>query len=308
MVPGQHRGLYSAPVLAPGSEKASFTGCRSSGLSNSIKQGNYVNNDILFEVTDGVALITFNRPDALNTFTNGMMEGLGEAYRRCDEDDEVRVVVVTGSGKAFCAGAELSAQGDTFNTGGEMNFSSCPLGFQAWDVRKPVIAACSGHAVGVGLGIAAQCDLRIFAEETKYGFLQNGRGVVADFAIGYVLPRLIGFERAFEMIVRAERLTGKQAADWGLASRVLPANQVLPAALDIARDMAVNCAPLAMALHKRLMSQGLDQSLQQFIASETKALHHSIGGPDAVEGGMAYFERREPRWQSSVTKDWLDDF
>lgn len=266
-----------------------------------------MNNDILFEVSEGVALITFNRPDALNTFTSTMMDGLSDAYRRCDEDDDIRVVVVTGAGKAFCAGAELSAEGDTFNTGGEMDFSSCPLSFQAWDVRKPVIAACSGHAVGVGLGIAAQCDMRIFAEEAKYGFLQNRRGVVADFAIGYVLPRLIGFERAFEMIVRAERLTGKQAGEWGLAGRVLPAEQVLEAALEIARDMAANCAPLAMGLHKKLIWQGQDQSLQDFISSETKALHHSISGPDAVEGGMAYFERRAPQWQSSVTKDWLDE-
>ncbi len=267
-----------------------------------------MSDDILFEITDGIGLITFNRPDALNTFTNGMMEGLGDAYRRCDEDDDVRVVVVTGAGKAFCAGAELSAEGDTFKTKGVMDFSSCPLSFQAWDVRKPVIAACSGHAIGVGLGIAAQCDMRIFAEEAKYGFLQNRRGVVADFAIGYVLPRLIGFERAFEMIVRAERVSGKQAGEWGLAGRVLAADQVLDAALEIAHDMAVNCAPLTMGLHKKLIWQGQDQTLPQFIASETKALHHSISGPDAVEGGMAYFERRDPNWASSINNDWLDEF
>nr|WP_101759886.1 enoyl-CoA hydratase-related protein [Oceanicoccus sp. KOV_DT_Chl] len=107
-----------------------------------------MSDDIILEVSDGVALITFNRPEAMNTFSQSMMEGLGDAYRRCDEDDAIRVVVVTGSGKAFCAGAELQADGDTFNTGGDMAFSSCPLSFQAWDVRKPVIAACNGHAVG----------------------------------------------------------------------------------------------------------------------------------------------------------------
>lgn len=265
-----------------------------------------MSDDILLDISDGVAVITFNRPDAMNTFNTGMMDGLSDAYRRCDEDDAVRAVVVTGSGKAFCAGAELQATGDTFNTGGVMDFSSCPLSFQAWEVRKPVIAACNGHAVGVGLGVAAQCDLRIFAEEGKYGFLQNRRGAVADFAIGYVLPRLIGFERAFEMIVRAVRLTGVEAAEWGLASRVVPAEKVLETAIDLARDMAVNCSPLVMGMHKKLMWDGLDQNLQQFIDVETKALHHSLRGPDAAEGGMAYFERRAPNWQSSVTTDWPD--
>lgn len=262
--------------------------------------------DILFSVEDGVALIRFNRPDALNTFNNSMMQGLGEAYQRCDEDDAIRAVVVTGAGKAFCAGAELQADGDTFKAGGKFDFSSCPLSFQAWDVRKPVIAACNGHAVGVGLGIAAQCDMRVFAEDAKYGFLQNRRGVVADFAIGHVLPRLIGFERAFEMLVGAVRVSGREAGEWGLASRVVPADQVLDTALAIARDMAVNCSPLVMGLHKRLLWRSHEQSLAQFIDDETRTLHLSMQGPDAAEGGMAYFERRDPDWQSRVSRDWPD--
>ncbi|MEH6592057.1 MAG: enoyl-CoA hydratase-related protein [Halioglobus sp.] len=264
--------------------------------------------DMLLDITDGIAVITFNRPEAMNTFSQSMMEELGDAYRRCDEDDSIRAVVVTGSGKAFCAGAELQSDGDTFNTGGVADFSSCPLSFQAWDVRKPVIAACNGHAIGVGLGIAAQCDLRVFAVAGKYGFLQNRRGAVADFAIGYTLPKLIGFERAFEMLVGAGRITGEQAGEWGLASRVVPAEQVLETAMAIASDMAKNCSPLVMGLHKKLMWDGLDQTREQFIEQETKALHCSLAGPDATEGGMAYFERREPNWQSSISKDWPDIF
>lgn len=262
--------------------------------------------DIVLEVEDGVGLITFNRADALNTFTSGMMDGLGEAYRRCDGDDAVRVVVVTGAGKAFCAGADMSGGGDTFDSLEDMDFSSCPLSFQAWDVRKPVIAACNGHAVGVGLGIATQCDMRIVAEEGKYGFLQNRRGVVADFAVEYVLPRLVGFERAFELVVRAQRLSGTEACEWGLASRVLPADQVLPAAMEIARDMAVNCSPLVMGIHKKLLWRGQHMEREQFVELETKALHYTMGRADAIEGGMAYFERREPNWSSSVAQDWPD--
>ena len=261
--------------------------------------------ELLFEVSEGVALITFNRPEAKNTFTAGMMAGLGDAYRRCDEDDDIRAVVVTGAGDSFCAGADMNSGGDALAAAGRaLDFSSCPLSYQAWDVRKPVLAACSGHAVGVGLGIAIQADLRLFAEDAQYGFLQNRRGVVADFACEYVLPRLVGFERAFELVVRAPRLTGTEAGTWGLASRVLPAGQVLEAALEIARDMALNCSPLVMGLHKRLLWRGGDMDRDSFVELETRALHHSMTTADVVEGGMAYFERREPRWTTRVTEDW----
>jgi len=263
------------------------------------------NDDVLFDLRDGVGLISFNRPEAKNTFGPGMMEGLGDWYRHCDENDEVRVVVVTGSGDAFCAGADMNAGGDTFGAENRaLDFSSCPLGFQAWQVRKPVIAACNGHAIGAGLGLALQADMRVFAEEAKYGFLQNRRGVVADFGCEYILPRLVGFEKAFELIVRAPRLTGAEAARWGLASRAVPAAEVLDTALDIARDMAANCSPLVMGLHKRLLWRGLDMTRDGLIELETRALRCSMGKADAVEGGAAYVERRAPNWRASVGEDW----
>lgn len=261
---------------------------------------------IELSVENGVALLTLNRPEQHNTMSAGMIEDLGEAFRFCDASDDVRVLVITGKGNAFCAGADMSGGGSTFDTQADMNFSSCPLSMQPWEIRKPVIAACNGHAIGVGLSTALQCDLRIFAEEAKYGLVQNRRGVVADNAVEYLLPRLIGFERAFELIVRAPRLTGREAGDWGLASRVLPAAQVLDAALDIARDMAQNCSPLIMAMHKRLMWRGLDMHLPAFVELETRALHHSMGRADAVEGGMAWLEKRAPRWTASTSKEWPD--
>jgi enoyl-CoA hydratase/carnithine racemase len=256
---------------------------------------------------NGIAVITFSRPETLNTMTYDMLEQLGAAYRRCDEDDDVRVVVVTGSGKAFCAGADLS-DGTAFDSTERDDISSCPLDFQAWQVRKPVIAACNGHAVGVGLGIAAQCDLRVLAEDARYGFLQNRRGVVADFAVEYTLPRLVGFERAFELIVRAIRLTGREAVEWGLASRAVPADQVLETALEIATDMATNCSPLVMGLHKRLLWQSLDTSMSEAIDLESRALNYSMRKPDAIEGGMAYFEKRRPQWRTRLSVDWPDEF
>lgn len=266
-----------------------------------------MNEDLRFELADdGVALITLNRPEAYNSLSPAILEGLGQAYQRCDEDDAVRVVVVTGAGNLFCAGADMSAGASTFDASAHeaVEIHSCPLSMQAWDVRKPVIAACNGHAIGAGLGLAMQADMRVFANEGKYGFLQARRGVVADFAIEYVLPRIVGFERAFELLARAGRLSGEEAHAWGLAGRSVPAAEVLDTALAIARDMAVNCAPLPMGLHKRLLWQGLDSSLEELAELETRALNETMTQPDAVEGGMAYFERRPPNWGGSVTKDW----
>jgi len=261
--------------------------------------------ELLFDVDDGVAVITLNRPEAHNTMSSGIMDGLGEAYRRCDEDDEIRVVVVTGAGNVFCAGADMSGGADTFDGGVQgAEIDSCPLSVQAWDVRKPVIAACNGHAVGAGLGLAMQADMRIFSDQGKYGFLQSRRGVVADFAIEYVLPRLVGLERAFELLVRAQKLTGQEAVQWGLAGRSVPGEQVLDTAMEIARDIAVNCSPLTVALHKRLLWQGLDMSRAELAALESRALNHTMSKPDAIEGGMAYFERRTPQWSSSPARDW----
>lgn len=261
--------------------------------------------ELLIEVTDGVALLTLNRPDDHNTLSPGLIEGLGAAYRRCDEDDQIRVVVVTGAGRSFCAGADMSAGAETFDgsaLGGEVD--SCPLSTQAWEVRKPVIAACNGHAVGAGLGLAMQTDIRVFANEGKYGFLQVRRGVVTDFAMEYLLPRLIGTERALELLMRGQRLSGEEAVAWGLAGRSVAAGQVLDVAMEIARDIAANCAPLVAGLHKRLVWQAQDLDLASLAARERRALNYTMSLPDAVEGGVAYLERRAPRWRGSVSADW----
>lgn len=264
-----------------------------------------MNEELLFEVDGGVAIITLNRPESYNSMSPGIIKGLGQAYRRCDEDDAIRVAVVTGAGNIFCAGADMSGGGATFDSKSvAVEVDSCPLSTQAWEVRKPVIAACNGHAVGAGLGIAMQADIRVFANEGKYGFLQSRRGVVTDFAMEYVLPRVIGMERALELLMRGQRLTGEEAVQWGLAGRSVPAAQVLGTALDVARDIAVNAAPMAVAMHKRLVWQGMDMSLGDLARKESQALNYTMTKADAIEGGMAYFERRVPDWTGSISKEW----
>ena len=201
---------------------------------------------------------------------------------------------MTGGGATFDAGAQ------------SVPVDSLPLTTQAWEVRKPVIAACNGHAIGAGMGLAMQADMRIFAREGKYGFLQSRRGVVADFAMEYVLPRIVGFECAFELLVRAHRFDGEEAVAMGLAGRCVPGEEVLPAALALAGEIASECAPLPVGLHKALLWRGLDASLAQIAELESRALNHSMRHADAIEGGMAYLERRQPNWTASVGRDWPD--
>lgn len=264
-----------------------------------------MNEELTLDRVDGVALITLNRPQASNSLSNAIIEGLGAAYRSCDQDDDVRVVVVTGAGKAFCVGADMGGGGSTFDGATQtMEINSCPLSMQAWEVRKPVIAACNGHAIGAGLGLAVQADMRIFAREGKYGFLQSRRGVVADFAVEFALPRLVGFERAFELLVRAPRLTGEEALAWGLAGRCMPAELVLERALEIAREISINCAPLPVGLHKHLLWRGMTMHPGDLAALESRALNLTMSTPDAIEGGLAYAERRTPQWTSRISQDW----
>ena len=266
-----------------------------------------MNKELKLDVADGIAVITLNGPAVNNSLSSAIIEGLGAAYRRCDEDDDIRVVVITGAGKSFCIGADMTGGGSTFDAAAQrVEVNSCPLSMQAWEVRKPVIAACNGHAIGAGLGLAMQADMRVFANEGKYGFLQSRRGVVADFAIEYVLPRLVGFERAFELLVRAPRLSGIEAVAWGLAGRSVPAAEVLETALEIAQDICINCAPLPVGLHKQLLWRGLAMNMGELAYMESRALHHTMSTPDAVEGGIAYIERRTPQWTASISKDWPD--
>ena len=256
--------------------------------------------DVSLTLDDGVALITFNRPERKNTLNSGMVQGLSDAYQRCDDDDDVRAVVVTGSGDSFCAGADLG-DGTAFGTVDDAAFSSCPLAFQAYQVRKPVIAACNGHAIGVGLGIATQCDLRILADDALYGFLQVRRGVVADFGSHYLLPRMVGLEAALELLTLGRRYTGNELLAMGFCRRALSAEKVLPEALALAREYAENCSPLVMAQSKRLLWTALDQARCSAEADETSALTSNMGSPDALEGGMAFIERRAPVWEASVS-------
>ena len=260
--------------------------------------------DITFELDDGVATITLDRPEQLNSFTGAMGESLARAYRFCDESDDVKAVVVTGAGRAFCAGADMSGGASTFETQNQGDFSAAGVEFPAFRVRKLVIAAVNGHAVGIGFTLALQCDLRIMADRGKYGILQVRRGVMGDAYSHWTLPRIVGMSRAADILLTGRTFRGDEAMELGVANRVVPAADVLPTALEIARDVAVNAAPVSVAVSKKLLWESFDLTPQQVERAETALHHHIMGKPDALEGPTAYFEKRAPKWSMRVSNDW----
>ena len=259
---------------------------------------------ILCDVTDGVAVITLNRPEVRNAFGAGMGDELSEAYRRCDRDDDVRVVVLTGTPPAFCAGADLSSGAATFAKRDEETFSAAALAVRAWDVRKPVIAAVNGHAIGIGFTITLQCDIRFFAADAQYGVVQVRRGVMGDGYSHWTLPRIAGMAGAAEILLTGRMFDGREAKALGVCTRVLPNEEVLPAALELAHDIAINTAPLSVAFSKRLLWGSLDRDPGQIEQLETDAHHHLMAHPDAREGVMAFVERRSPNWSGHLTEHW----
>jgi enoyl-CoA hydratase/carnithine racemase len=263
--------------------------------------------DLLFDLDDhGVATLTLNRPDQLNAFSGAMGEALAAAYRRCDEDDAVRAVVLTGAGRGFCAGADMSDAAATFDLSGSNldDFSAAAVAFPAFRVRKLVIAAVNGHAIGLGLTLAMQCDLRIFAREGKYGIVQVRRGVMPDAYSHMTVLRAVGMARAAEILLTGQTFKGDDIERLGIASQVLPANDVLAAAQAIAQDVAANAAPVSLAVSKRLLWEAPLLSAEDIERKET-ALHlHLMPKPDAIEGPMAFVQKRTPDWKLRVSSDW----
>jgi enoyl-CoA hydratase/carnithine racemase len=256
---------------------------------------------VVLEVDDGVAVVTLNRPNDLNMFSGAMGTLLSAAYRECDERDDVRVVVVTGAGRAFCGGADMRPQSASFGPV-RRGFSAQPLDPPAWEVRKPVIAAINGHAIGIGFTIAMQCDVRIVALEAKLAIPQVRRGVLGDAGSHWTVRHAASQAVAADVLLTGRTFLGSEALQLGLASRAVPADDVLPTALQMATDIAVNCSPVSLAMSKRLL--WMDSTLPATIALETAYHQVVMGGADAAEGPRAWMERRTPRWEATVNEWW----
>jgi enoyl-CoA hydratase/carnithine racemase len=210
-------------------------------------------------------------------------------------------VVLTGSGRAFCAGADMNPESSSFSSPGT-GFSSQPLNPPAWEVRKPVIAAVQGHAIGIGFTLAMQCDMRIVANDAKLAIPQVRRGVLGDAGSHWTIRHFASAAVAADVLLTGRTFLGSEAVEMGLASQALPPDDVLPAALERAQDMAKNCAPVSLAASKRLLWSDLD--LQRTVDLETAYHKVVLGSPDALEGPRSWVERRPPKWTGSLGDSW----
>ncbi|MBI1816566.1 MAG: enoyl-CoA hydratase/isomerase family protein [Deltaproteobacteria bacterium] len=266
---------------------------------------------ILCEESDGIATITLNRPERLNAFTSVMGRELHEAFRDYDADDRVRVIIVTGAGRGFCAGADLAGGGGSFGrdsrTTFEQQVESGRRAIRPWAVKKPIIGAINGAAVGVGITLAMQWDIRIAAESAKIAFAFVRRGVVPEALSTWILPRLIGVSRAAEVLLSGRTLTAREALDFGLLSRVVPDAELLPTARTIAEDIARNAAPVSVAITKRLIWSNLaEPDMQRAEAVEGRAFWWSGTQPDSFEGVRSFLEKRAPQWKMKPSSDMPD--
>jgi len=257
------------------------------------------------EVGEGIATLTLSRPDRLNAYTVGMGVELFRTLGELDRDDAVRAVIVTGAGRAFCAGADLAEGGATF--AGEHTWEKAgryEAEVRPWNMRTPVIAAINGPAVGIGATLPLQWDIRIASERARIGFVFTRRGIIPEANSTWILPRLVGMSKALELLISGRILGAEEARDYGLVSRVVPHDELRPAARELALDIARNTAPVSVAITRRLLWRQLLQADPLAGKMLEDELFEWIGKqPDATEGVTAFLEKREPRWSMSAARD-----
>jgi len=256
-----------------------------------------------------VALLTLNRPEAMNSFNITMFRELQQAYKELENDNSVRVIVVTGAGKAFCAGADISdgfasLGGDSKATMHEdvARDSGGELVIDMFKLDTPIIGAINGHAVGIGATMTMPMDIRICSEKTKWAFPFARRGIVCDGAASWYLPRLVGWAKANEWILKADIISPDEMHRAGYVSEVCASADVLPRALNLARDIATRCSPNSTAMNKRLLRDSmmgygrLENAEFEAHIAESRLLNAAFVGPDCAEGVRAFFEKREPNF------------
>jgi enoyl-CoA hydratase/carnithine racemase len=263
---------------------------------------------VLVEIDEGVAVVTLNRPEKKNAINFQMDAELHDALWRLDRDESVRAIVITGAGDAFCAGFDMSAGAATFGAETHaahdetLGVDSDSVAERAafWRMVTPTIAAINGAAMGVGITLPLLFDVRLAAEDAKIGFVFTRRGIIPEANSNWILPRLIGVSRALELLMSGRTISGTEAAAYGIVSRALPRDELMPAALEFARDMAANTAPGSVAIVKHLVYRGLEETDRlAAMQRETKLTWFAGEQPDAIEGVMAFIERRPPAWKGS---------
>lgn len=278
-----------------------------------------------YAVSDHVATITLDRPDKLNAFTGTMMRELLEAFDRTDADDEVRAVVVTGRGRGFCAGADLSEGGATFDAGQRSERDGAELvrsdvegvnrdggglvSLRIFASLKPVIGAINGPAVGVGVTMALPMDVRLASETARFGLVFARRGITAEAASSWFLPRVVGISRAMEWSATGRVFDAHEALEGGLVRSVHAPDDLLPAAYALAAEIAQNTAPVSVALNRQLMWRmlGAPHPMEAH-RIDSRAIASRGASADAVEGVMAFLEKRDAQFPLRVSTDMPDFF
>ncbi len=254
----------------------------------------------LFDVADGVATITLNRPAAANAMNLAMMRELMHLSIRCDEDAAIRAVVVTGQGRFFSAGGDVAGFGAAGDDAGalikEMTayFHAAISRFNRMD--PPVIAAVNGMAAGAGWSFAASCDLTIAGESAQFLSAYTAASLSPDGSSTYFVPRLVGLKRAMELMLLNRRLSASEALEWGLVTRVVPDDEVLSTSLDLARELASG-PTLAFGAVKRLLHETFSETLESQMEREARAIAAMTHTHDGREGVTAFLEKRPPRFE-----------
>jgi enoyl-CoA hydratase/carnithine racemase len=279
--------------------------------------------EILYEVDGPVLTITLNRPDKLNAFTFVMMQELIDAFDNADADDDVRVVIVTGAGRGFCAGADLAAGDSTFDyrdsSGAEASLEDARDGgglvaLRIFESTKPVIAAVNGAAVGVGVTMTLPMDIRLASQDARFGFVFARRGLVPEAASSWFLPRVVGIAQSMEWVATGRVFPASEALAGGLVRSVHPPDELLPAARALADEIAANTAPISVALSRQMLWRmlGADDPMEAHKV-DSRAIWERGRTPDAREGVLSFLEKRPAHFPMKVSTDmpsffpWWDE-
>jgi enoyl-CoA hydratase/carnithine racemase len=264
---------------------------------------------ILLDIKDSIATITLNRPERLNAYTGVMGAEIHQAFADLDNNDDVRVIVVTGAGRAFCAGADLAGGGGTFDRSPEEQTrrERARPALRPWNMKKPIIAAINGPAVGVGITLPMQWDIRVAAESARIGFVFVRRGVIPEALSTWLVPRIIGVARANEVLMSGRIMSAREALEFGIVSHVWPDAEFAAKTRELALDIAQNTAPVSVAITKRLIYGLLaEDEIEKAQAADTRAFTWAGRQADSHEGVKSFLEKRKPAWKMKPSKDFPD--
>jgi enoyl-CoA hydratase/carnithine racemase len=260
------------------------------------------------DVADRVLTITLNRPDRLNAWTPTMGRELITAFDRADADDEVRVVVVTGAGRGYCAGADLAGGGETFDWRQRETAGAVPrdgggqFTLRVFDCTKPVIAAINGAAVGVGATMTLAMDIRLAADDARIGFVFTRRGIVPEACSSWFLPRIVGISRAMEWVATGRVFSAQEALEAGLVRSLHPSGELLDAAYGLAREIAENTAPVSVALARRMLWTMLGAEHPMLAhRADSRGMFARGQSADAREGVESFLQKRPPTFPDRVS-------